>query len=330
MFAPQPEIKAYLEHCAQKYGVLPHLRFDTEIRSARWSEDEGLWHITDADGVEHPDNTLRFARYAEAVARLVAVDPNFAVDIVHLHDWHAAAAAAWLRALQWRGRSVLTIHNLAFHGAFGRDGVKAFKDALAAVGSRARIVHEEYAPQQTTDFTAPAQRLFEALALLDRSALLRLLLGALRTCGGIGDLLALPLHGLALRSLLAHCPGKRHKAIRVVVRVLPYEGVVIGCGACLAERGLVPPLVGRLTFGEQLLHHAGLSDQGEDAIRIDRDVPRTGAGQCPCASGHRRRENIERSVDINGLRERTLTRVVVGRRIVLACAQQPGPALERP
>ena len=58
MFAPQPEIKAYLEHCAQKYGVLPHLRFDTEIRSARWNEDEGLWHITDADGVEHTANVL--------------------------------------------------------------------------------------------------------------------------------------------------------------------------------------------------------------------------------------------------------------------------------
>jgi branched-chain amino acid transport system substrate-binding protein len=52
---------------------------------------------------------------------------------------------------------------LAQDYAFGRDGVKAFKDALAAVGSTAKIVHEEYAPQQTTDFTAPAQRLFEAL-----------------------------------------------------------------------------------------------------------------------------------------------------------------------
>jgi branched-chain amino acid transport system substrate-binding protein len=52
---------------------------------------------------------------------------------------------------------------LAQDYAFGRDGVKAFKDALAAVGSTAKIVHEEYAPAQTTDFTAPAQRLFEAL-----------------------------------------------------------------------------------------------------------------------------------------------------------------------
>jgi branched-chain amino acid transport system substrate-binding protein len=56
-----------------------------------------------------------------------------------------------------------SIAMLAQDYAFGRDGVKAFKDALAAVGSTARIVHEEYAPAQTTDFTAPAQRLFEAL-----------------------------------------------------------------------------------------------------------------------------------------------------------------------
>jgi branched-chain amino acid transport system substrate-binding protein len=55
------------------------------------------------------------------------------------------------------------IATLAQDYAFGRDGVKAFKEALAAVGSKAKVVHEEYAPQQTTDFTAPAQRIFEAL-----------------------------------------------------------------------------------------------------------------------------------------------------------------------
>jgi len=56
-----------------------------------------------------------------------------------------------------------TVATLAQDYAFGRDGVKAFKEALASVGSKAKIIHEEYAPQQTTDFTAPAQRLFEAL-----------------------------------------------------------------------------------------------------------------------------------------------------------------------
>ncbi|HEY9063894.1 MAG TPA: substrate-binding domain-containing protein [Burkholderiaceae bacterium] len=51
------------------------------------------------------------------------------------------------------------IATLAQDYAFGRDGVKAFKDAL----KKAKIVHEEYLPPATTDFTAGAQRLIDAL-----------------------------------------------------------------------------------------------------------------------------------------------------------------------
>ena len=57
----------------------------------------------------------------------------------------------------------VSIATLAQDYAFGHDGVKALKAALASVGSKAKIVHEEYAPQQTTDFTAPAERIFAAL-----------------------------------------------------------------------------------------------------------------------------------------------------------------------
>ena len=53
------------------------------------------------------------------------------------------------------------IATLAQDYAFGRDGVKAFKEALAKTG--ATLDAEEYAPISTTDFTAPAQRLFDAL-----------------------------------------------------------------------------------------------------------------------------------------------------------------------
>ena len=59
------------------------------------------------------------------------------------------------------GKPNTFVATLAQDYAFGRDGVKAFKEALAGTG--AQIVHEEYAPQQTTDFTAPAERLFNAL-----------------------------------------------------------------------------------------------------------------------------------------------------------------------
>ncbi len=52
-----------------------------------------------------------------------------------------------------------SIAMLAQDYAFGRDGVKAFKGAL----KQAKIVHEEYLPANATDFTAGAQRLFDAL-----------------------------------------------------------------------------------------------------------------------------------------------------------------------
>ncbi|MDP9142709.1 MAG: NAD(P)/FAD-dependent oxidoreductase [Pseudomonadota bacterium] len=58
MFAPQPEIKAYLEHCAEKYGITPHLRLNTEVRSARWDDDAGLWHVTDAQGAVYRAQVL--------------------------------------------------------------------------------------------------------------------------------------------------------------------------------------------------------------------------------------------------------------------------------
>jgi branched-chain amino acid transport system substrate-binding protein len=59
------------------------------------------------------------------------------------------------------GKQGVTIATLAQDYAFGRDGVAAFKAALAKTG--ATLAAEEYAPVNTTDFTAPAQRLFDAL-----------------------------------------------------------------------------------------------------------------------------------------------------------------------
>jgi len=59
------------------------------------------------------------------------------------------------------GKPGVTVATLAQDYAFGRDGVAAFKAALAQTG--ATLAAEEYAPQATTDFTAPAQRLFDAL-----------------------------------------------------------------------------------------------------------------------------------------------------------------------
>jgi branched-chain amino acid transport system substrate-binding protein len=53
----------------------------------------------------------------------------------------------------------VSIATLAQDYAFGRDGIKAFKDSL----KKAKIVHEEYLPANTSDFTAGGQRVIDAL-----------------------------------------------------------------------------------------------------------------------------------------------------------------------
>jgi branched-chain amino acid transport system substrate-binding protein len=59
------------------------------------------------------------------------------------------------------GAPGVSIAVLGVDNAFGRDGVAAFKAALAKTG--ATLVAEEYAPATTTDFTAVGQRIFDAL-----------------------------------------------------------------------------------------------------------------------------------------------------------------------
>lgn len=53
-YAAQPEILAYLQRVAADAGLLPYLRFNTEVVEARFLEDAGCWRLTDQhSGVLH-------------------------------------------------------------------------------------------------------------------------------------------------------------------------------------------------------------------------------------------------------------------------------------
>jgi starch synthase len=73
-----------------------------------------------SDGVDYPDNALRFAALARAASSIAqGLLPNYRPDILHAHDWQAALAAAYLRySGEPRPATVFTIHNLAFQGKF--------------------------------------------------------------------------------------------------------------------------------------------------------------------------------------------------------------------
>jgi cation diffusion facilitator CzcD-associated flavoprotein CzcO len=51
-YSLQPEILAYLERCARDFDILPHCRFRTELESAVFDEEAGLWRLRTTEGEE--------------------------------------------------------------------------------------------------------------------------------------------------------------------------------------------------------------------------------------------------------------------------------------
>jgi len=104
---------------------------------------------------------------AEEYERILIVEPAVA-DSITGADWNRyifrtgrnSSQDAISNAVALGGENV-KIATLAQDYAFGRDGVAAFREALGSTG--AEIVHEEYVPTDTTDFTAAAERIFNAM-----------------------------------------------------------------------------------------------------------------------------------------------------------------------
>ncbi len=46
----QEEIRDYLRRCAVDFGVMPHIRFDTEVSGADWDEDSRRWRLETSQG----------------------------------------------------------------------------------------------------------------------------------------------------------------------------------------------------------------------------------------------------------------------------------------
>jgi cation diffusion facilitator CzcD-associated flavoprotein CzcO len=49
-FSGQQEIWDYLRGCAERYGLMEHMRFDCELLGAEWDADEQLWRLDTAQG----------------------------------------------------------------------------------------------------------------------------------------------------------------------------------------------------------------------------------------------------------------------------------------
>jgi cation diffusion facilitator CzcD-associated flavoprotein CzcO len=49
-YSGQRDIHRYQQHCVTKYGLMPHVRLNTEVRRATFDEHRGLWQIETSQG----------------------------------------------------------------------------------------------------------------------------------------------------------------------------------------------------------------------------------------------------------------------------------------
>ncbi|MFL6709470.1 MAG: substrate-binding domain-containing protein [Massilia sp.] len=120
-----------------------------------------------AVGTSSSGSALAMLPVAAEYKKVLVVEPAVA-DAITGEKWNRYVFRTARNSTQDALAAATTLKSgsvafLAQDYAFGRDAVKAAREALITTKSGAKVVHEEYAPQAATDFTASAQRIFDAL-----------------------------------------------------------------------------------------------------------------------------------------------------------------------
>jgi branched-chain amino acid transport system substrate-binding protein len=136
-----------------------------------------------AVGTSWSGGALSMAPVAEEYGKILMVEPAIA-DSLTGSAWNKYLFRASRNSFQDALASAAGLKdgdNIAFLApdyVYGKDGVKAFKDALVSTKSKAKVIHEEFIPLSTSDFTAPMQRIFDRMKDLQGKKYLVVIWGA--------------------------------------------------------------------------------------------------------------------------------------------------------
>jgi branched-chain amino acid transport system substrate-binding protein len=165
-----------LEYATKGTMIVAGRKIEVIEKDSQSKPDVGRNLLSEAYGDDNVDLAVGGTNSAVALAMLPVAQDFKKVFIVEPAVADSITGDKWNRYIFRTGRNSSqdaisnaiaighpgeVIATLGQDYAFGRDGVAAFKEALQGTG--AKLVHEEYAPPATTDFTAPLQRIFDAL-----------------------------------------------------------------------------------------------------------------------------------------------------------------------
>ena len=143
-------------------------QFKPDMARAALEEAYGDDEVLLAVGATSSGVTLSMLPIAEEYEKILIVEPAVADGLTGEDSNRYVFKTSRNSSMDMQAQALalapdenLYVATLAEDYAFGRDGITAFKSALDGTG--ATVVTEEYIPQGTTDFTASAERMFNAL-----------------------------------------------------------------------------------------------------------------------------------------------------------------------
>jgi 4-hydroxyacetophenone monooxygenase len=106
-FAEQPELLAYFQRVMDKYGIGPHVRWETEVTDASWDDATATWAIR-TRAVDGTASTLRARAIISAVGQL---DRPYLPPIPGLKRFSGAAfhSAEWDHSVDLRDKRVAMV-----------------------------------------------------------------------------------------------------------------------------------------------------------------------------------------------------------------------------
>ena len=106
-FARQPELRRYFENTARKYGVEPHIRFDTEVQAADFDEASGEWRVR----VRAKDGATQTLRARVLISGVGQLNRPKLPDIEGLERFRGPAfhSACWDHSVSLAGKRVAVI-----------------------------------------------------------------------------------------------------------------------------------------------------------------------------------------------------------------------------
>lgn len=223
-YAPQAEILGYLRDCARRFDVLPHVRFEHEVRAARWDDDEQVWHLTTSHG------TLR----AEALiaGQGALADPAIPqLPGIERFDGIAFHSARWNHEVSLRGKRIAVVGT-------GASAIQ-FVPRIQPEAGKLLVFQRTppwILPRRDAAIGAATQRLFAAVPATERAARRALFAARELTLLSFrrGPLNRLA-RGLAKRHLARHVPDRALRA-----KLTPrYD---LGCKRILLSDDYLPAL----------------------------------------------------------------------------------------